>query len=157
MLYKHTAYFVPVGETVKSASDVKKVIVKSNDIFPDDDELKSAKRTLSNKIDSYSARNYWEIGKFVSTYSDETRLSHTTKLRDFLINLDWINKTQMKKSTTLGKHIEIKHQMRLSDSRILDDLREYTNKSGIHIYTDRQSTSITRVYVKWETKALLHI
>lgn len=150
MLYKHKAYFVPVGETVKSASDVKEVIVESNEILPSDGEVKSAKRILSNKIDSYSARNYWEIGKFVSTYSDETKLSDTTKLRDFLINLSWANRTEMKSSTS-RKYIALKHQMRLSGSKILDDLEEYTDRSGIHMYADRQSTSMTRVYVKWET------
>lgn len=151
MLYKHRAYFVPVGETFKSASDVKEVIVESNEILPDENERKSAKRILSNKIDAYSARNYWELGKFVSTYSEETKLSDTTKLRDFLINLDWANKTEMKSSAS-RKYIAVKHQMRLSGSKILDDLEEYTDKSGIHMYADRQSTSMTRVYVKWETK-----
>jgi hypothetical protein len=151
MLYKHQARFVPIGETVQSASDVKAVEVASNEIIPRQSELSDAKKELLNSIDSYSARNYWEIGDFVSKYSDSTKLSDTPQLRDFLINQDWAKKTEIK-DRNYGRFIVAKHASRHSGNKILEDLKDYTSSSGIHMYADKQSMSTIRVYIEWNTR-----
>lgn len=151
MFYNHKALFIPIGENMQSASEVKTVEVTSNNIIPKKLELSDAKRELSNSIDPYSARNHWKIGKFVSTYLDKTKLSNTPELRDFLINLNWANETRIKSSTS-RKYIAVKHQTLVSGSTIVDDLKGYTDKSGIYMHVDRKSAGITRVYLEWETR-----
>lgn len=150
MDYRHTARFVPKGETPRSASETRTVDVITPEAIPDADTVSQANTRFSNTIAAYAARNHWEIHDVLTVSADRQWIPAASLRRELKSECDWIDRiTTVSKGRE--KYMIIYHSENRSCKHLQQRLQSLCDGQSTGVFISPDTSSKTRLYIRWET------
>ena len=139
----HLYKFVPKGR--KKSNKSKDIPCSSDSIDP----TKSTKKAYNNirvLIDNYAARNYWEIGSAVSTYSDKGWKT-SVRFNNEVSNFGFVEDVKTKRENDEIYHI-IKTD---SDIKFVEKFLNSYYRESKSYYIENADNGVV-IYEQWRTE-----
>lgn len=150
MVYNHRARFVPAEEDINSASEVKDVLISTDNQSPTNDEINKAFSKITKDIGSYASRQHWELHDFVSSYDVDTFEEAEEFRKDMKSNFKWIDEVSTMENEYESYH-NLKHDVGISSRKVVDKVKNlYDVKFKLKAVKRSQNT--TSIFYKWNQK-----
>lgn len=154
MGYNHKARFVPKGENIESAGDIKEMKISTQNTFPSNDEINRAFSRMNKDTDGYASRRHWVLYDFVSSYDSNIFEDAEDFRKDIKSNFKWLEEVESTKSEYESYHT-LKHDLKISSEKVIEKVKELYDIE-FKIRGVKRSENTTDIFYKWNQKYSLY-